>query len=141
MIDKSLIERKIDIILENLKYLQDVKEIQKDPFLASFEKIQATKHSLQESIEACIDIANHVIASMGFERAETYADMFERLAENGIIGKKLRDKLMNMAKFRNLLVHAYGKIDIERLWGILQEDLEDILSFVKEIERFLEENE
>ena len=40
-----------------------------------------------------------------------------------------------------LLVHAYGKIDIERLWGILQEDLEDILSFVKEIERFLEENE
>ncbi|KAA0002884.1 MAG: DUF86 domain-containing protein [Thermoplasmata archaeon] len=141
MIDKSLIERKIDIILENLKYLQDVKEIQKDSFLASFEKIQATKHSLQESIEACIDIANHVIASMGFERAETYADMFERLAENGIIGKKLRDKLMNMAKFRNLLVHAYGKIDIERLWGILQEDLEDILSFVKEIERFLEENE
>ncbi|MCD6573569.1 MAG: DUF86 domain-containing protein, partial [Thermoplasmata archaeon] len=126
MIDKSLIERKIDIILENLKYLQDVKEIQKDSFLASFEKIQATKHSLQESIEACIDIANHVIASMGFERAETYADMFERLAENGIIDKKLRDKLMNMAKFRNLLVHAYGKIDIERLWEILQEDLEDI---------------
>ena len=141
MIDKSLVERKIDIILENMKYLQDVREIQEENFFASFEKIQASKHSLQEAIEACIDIANHIIASMDFKRAETYADMFERLAENRIIGQELKEKLMNMAKFRNLLVHAYGKVDVKRLWKILQEDLQDILSFVREIEKYLEKNE
>ncbi|TFG22495.1 MAG: hypothetical protein EU532_14350 [Promethearchaeota archaeon] len=33
-------------------------------------------------IESCIDIASHIISFNGFERSESYVDMFE------ILGKK-----------------------------------------------------
>ena len=99
--------------------------------------MQASKHSLQESIEASLDIANHLISSNGWKRAETYADMFLRLFENQVINKDLMEKLSAMARFRNILVHRYGSFDDERLWLILQEDIKDIAVFVREIERFL----
>jgi len=141
MIDAAMIERKIDIIVENLRYLNRVRDTEKKVFLASFEKLQAAKHSLQEAIEACIDIANHVIAAERFARAETYAGMFERLAEENIISSGLKDKLANMAKFRNLLVHRYGDIDEQRVWEMIQHDLADVESYVQEIERYILQKE
>lgn len=137
MIDEELIEKKIDIILENLNYLEDVRETKKEIFLGSFEKIQAIKHSLQEAIEACVDIANHIISAKGFRRAETYSEMFEILRKQKILSEELGGNLTKMAKFRNLIVHRYGDIDNERVYMILQENLKDIKDFVKEIENFL----
>ena len=76
-----------------------------EEFLESYEKIQASKHSLQEAIEACLDVSNHIIAAKGLERSESYSDMFLRLAEDDILNKQLADRLSDMARFRNLLVH------------------------------------
>ena len=138
MIDVEIVEGKIDIILSNLHYLDQIKQSDKKVFLDSFEKIQATKHSLQESIEASIDIANHLISENGWRRAETYADMFQRLFDHDIINKDLLISLRDMARFRNLLVHRYGTIDDERLWFIVQEDIDDFELFIKKIEGYLE---
>jgi len=42
----------------------------------------------------------------------------------------LAQNLVNMAKFRNLLVHLYWKVDDERLYQILQSQLPDIDAFI-----------
>ncbi|MFW6048445.1 MAG: type VII toxin-antitoxin system HepT family RNase toxin [Candidatus Natronoplasma sp.] len=139
MIDEELVEKKIDLILKNLDYLEEVKEIDDDVLLKSFEKLQATKHSLQEVIESCIDISNHIISSEGLERAETYSEMFERLYENDVIGSDLNDRLGNMARFRNLLVHRYGIVDDKKVLHILRERLSDIYKFIEDVEKFLDE--
>lgn len=137
MIDNEMIEKKFDIIEENLRYLKSARKVSVEFFTSDFEKIQAAKHSLQEAIEACLDIANHIIAAKGLERAEEYSMMFEVLAKNNIISSRLKSNLMEMARFRNLLVHRYGDIESKRLYSILQENLGDIEGFMKEIEKFL----
>ncbi|MFO8077083.1 MAG: DUF86 domain-containing protein, partial [Thermoplasmatota archaeon] len=138
MIDEELIEAKIDIILTNYSYLETVRSTDKTDFLGSFEKKQATKHSLQEAIEASLDIANHFIAEQGWNRAETYAEMFQELYKHQIIDKSLMESLSDMARFRNLLMHRYATIDEQRVWSILQEDLDDFALYVKKIESFLQ---
>ncbi len=138
MIDEELIEKKLDIIIENLKYLGKIRKIDKNKFLNSFEKLQATKHSLQEAIEASLDISNHIISSNDWKRAESYSEMFERLYEHNILDKELKDNLSNMAKFRNILLHRYGKIDDERLWKILNQNIKDIHKYIREIEKFMD---
>ena len=65
LINIEMIKGKFDIIERNLKFLEEYKEkIDKD-FLNNFKDIQALKYSLLEMIEACIDIASHIIASNG----------------------------------------------------------------------------
>ena len=45
--------------------------------------------------------------------------------------EELCQKLMQMAKFRNRLVHLYGEIDNKYVYGFLNNDLEDIRSYRK----------
>ncbi|MBA5942437.1 MAG: DUF86 domain-containing protein [Methanophagales archaeon] len=63
------------------------------------------KYRLITAIEAVISICNHIIARK-FKRApESYSDCFILLHECGVISKELAEKLGNMARFRNMLVH------------------------------------
>lgn len=138
MIDGEVIERRIDIINENMRYLRSVRGMDEKVFVSSFERVQASKHSLQEVIEACLDIANHILAAEGFPRAEEYMQLFVILAREGVIGDSLGVKLAQMAKFRNLLVHRYSRVSSGELYRILREDLVDVEEFVREILVFIE---
>ena len=129
----DVIEGKIDVITRNLEFLNDYRFVDEEEFLNSYRDIQAVKYSLLEIVEACIDIASHIISTKGFERAESYAEMFEILGRRGIISKALAEKLADMARFRNLLVHGYARVDNARVLEIVKNELDDVEAFVKEI--------
>jgi uncharacterized protein YutE (UPF0331/DUF86 family) len=132
-IDKIIIYGKIDIIERNIRFLREYKEKDESEILDSYKDLQAIKYSLFEIIEACIDIASHIISTKGFERAENYAEMFEILDKNNIIRTTLSKKLSNMARFRNILVHGYAKIDNSKVLLFVKEELKDIENYIQEI--------
>ncbi|HHY95018.1 MAG TPA: DUF86 domain-containing protein [Firmicutes bacterium] len=43
-----------------------------------------------------------------------------------------------MAKFRNLLVHKYGKIDDARVYEIIRSDLGDLEEYIAKVADYLE---
>ena len=49
--------------------------------------------------------------------------------------RNLSIRLMNMARFRNILVHFYWKVEDERLFKILKENLKDIEIFLEIIKQ------
>lgn len=135
--DLETIEGKFDVIDRNLKFLDEYKSLDPNQFMSSYKDIQAAKYSLLETVEACIDIANHIISVKGFRRAEGYGEMFEVLKEEKVIGEGLAAKLKDMAGFRNLLVHRYGKIDDREVLNVVKQNLEDVVEFEKEVERYI----
>ena len=116
-IDKELIHGKIDIIERNITFLSTYKE----------------------KIEACIDIASHIISAKGFQRAESYAEMFEILGKKDIIKTQLSKELSNMARFRNVLVHGYAKIDNSKVLVFTKEKLIDVENYIKAIIELIKE--
>ncbi|MCF2138066.1 MAG: type VII toxin-antitoxin system HepT family RNase toxin [Candidatus Thorarchaeota archaeon] len=132
----EIIQSKIDIIERDLKFLSEYKHINPEDFVSKFKDTQAVKYTLLEIMEACIDIASHIISSQGLERGDSYADMFQIIARANIIDGGLADRLSAMARFRNLIVHGYSKIDNVRLLKLVQERLGDILEFVEQILSF-----
>ncbi len=104
MISSEVINAMIDLIDENLRLIEEIRSQGFESFSGNFRDIQAAKHSLQEAIEACLDIGSHIIAEKGFRRAEDYKDIYKVLEEEGIIDPVLSAKLQEMAQFRNLLV-------------------------------------
>ncbi|RLF05342.1 MAG: DUF86 domain-containing protein [Thermoprotei archaeon] len=124
--DKRLIQLRIDIIERNLKEIRDILKLKKMRYRDEL----ALKHALLESIEACIDIANHIIATKGFRRPTDYKDIFVVLEENKIVPKGLSRKLQEMAKFRNVLVHRYATVDMNKLVQIAKKDIKDVNRFL-----------
>lgn len=95
------------------------------------------KHALQEVIEACLDIANHIIAAESLGTASSYAEYFEKLKRKGIIDGELAGKLQEMAKFRNVLVHLYDEVEPDEVREILTEDLVDVKAFIKAVYAYM----
>ena len=137
MISNEVINAMIDLIEENLALIEEIKMQGFESFSNNFRDIQAAKHSLQESIEACLDIGSHIIAEKGFRRADDYKDIYKVLEEERIIDPVLSAKLQEMAQFRNLLVHRYGKIDTKRIFIIMSGDINDIKQFVNTILKYI----
>jgi uncharacterized protein YutE (UPF0331/DUF86 family) len=133
MVDRKALDR----MMENLKIyvaqLNRLSEFKEDEFLSDMDKLGSAKYYLIVAIESCIDIANHIISTEGFRRPSDFADTFVVLFENGLIDKELKEPLQNMARFRNLLVHLYGKVDDKRVYSFLQVNLPDFNSFVQQI--------
>lgn len=68
---------------------------------------------------------------------EEYAECFSLLGEAGIISPQLSRNLQRMARFRNMLVHLYWKVDYEQLYVVLQRHLDDLDAFIKAIGELL----
>lgn len=91
--------------------------------------LDAVKYRFVVSIEVCIDVAQHVIASERLRAPETFADTFAVLAEAGLIPQDVAEGAQRMARLRNLLVHVYAEVDDRRLVEILHTQLDDFRRF------------
>lgn len=131
MVSAEKILTKTIQIDEFLNIVETLSKTKKSDFLADKILIGSAKYYLQITIESCLDIANHIIASEQYRAPKDYSDTFAILLEQRIIHKPLAKNLQLMAKFRNRLVHLYGEIDNEYVYNIIQTDLKDIRDFQK----------
>ena len=96
---------KVEGILVNLKgYVQKLRRLAaltQEEFLSDFTKVESAKHLFQVSVECCLDVSNHIIASERFRAPKSYAESFEILAEQGIIPKSFVAILRQMVQFPN----------------------------------------
>lgn len=132
-IDYDKVKNKLLFIQENLKKLEELKNFSKEEFLKDFRNFDSAKYLLQTSIEAMLDIANHIIARNRWGKVESNRDSFELLYKNRIIEAKDIETYFLMAKFRNRIVHMYIEIDNETIYNVLQNNLNDIKRFVDTI--------
>ncbi|MCD6248037.1 MAG: DUF86 domain-containing protein [Hadesarchaea archaeon] len=94
-------------------------------------------HALLVSIQATIDIANHLIAERSLKRPSTYRESFQILSEEGMISSELSDELSELAGFRNVLVHLYWGLDLEKVYGILVSGLKVVEEFRKIVKKII----
>lgn len=99
---------------------------------------KATERLLPTAIEACLDIGKRIIAQERFRFPQDNQDVFSILGEEGIIPQTLCARLQDMARFRNLLVHEYAKIDNAIVYGILKKRLGDFDKFARAIVEYIE---
>lgn len=126
------IEKIVQKFLQLDEYLEILRSISKtsvEAFLKDKIVIGSAKYYLQVSIECCLDVANHIIASEHLRAPKDYVDSFMVIEEEGIVPSELGQRLRQMAKFRNRLVHLYGEIDDAYVYEFMKEDLKDIEEF------------
>ncbi|MCX5810488.1 MAG: DUF86 domain-containing protein [Proteobacteria bacterium] len=126
MVKKELVAAKLEKIREYLKTLNiiqkyDLQKFKNDTFIHA-----TAERYLHLSIECLLDIGNHIISDHGYRKPETYADIFQILAEENIISQELLKELEGMAAFRNVLVHDYLKLDLDKIYKIVQVKLKYI---------------
>ena len=129
------IESTIEEVEEYFERLSEVRESSE-----GVARRESEENLVRKLVSATIYIASRIIALEGGSRPGSYAEYFEELNSRGVIGEDLSDDLVEMARFRNLIVHRYGEIDEEEMEDIIENDLQDIREFVKQVTNYYEED-
>ncbi|KCZ73109.1 hypothetical protein ANME2D_00168 [Candidatus Methanoperedens nitroreducens] len=106
---------------------------------ADRDKRNMVLHAMLVSIQASIDIATYIIAQRGLEKPSTYRETFEILGRQGLISKELADELSDLAGFRNVLVHIYWGLNLDEVYGVLQNDLRVLKEYITYVKKLLPE--
>jgi uncharacterized protein YutE (UPF0331/DUF86 family) len=103
-----------------------VEELRSDNGLA-----WAIEHGLQLSMQCVIDICNYLVAQLGLGIPGTSQEAIELLRDAGVFPADFAQTLVQMVRFRNILVHAYAHVDVQRVHENLQAGLDDFCRFAQ----------
>lgn len=131
MVDAPSIESRLERLREQLTELDEIREGGREAFDADPRLRLATERALQLSIQACIDIAGHLVAELELTVPPDYRGLFPELATTGL-DQRLAARLGDAAGLRNILVHDYLDLDENAIWVALDhlDDLREFAAFV-----------
>jgi uncharacterized protein YutE (UPF0331/DUF86 family) len=94
------------------------------------------ERGLQLCAQNALDIATHIVASRGHD-APDYASAIDALVDVGVLPAQFAARFRGVAGFRNVLVHGYLGVDLDRVHRLLNDNLGDFSEFAEHIERAL----
>lgn len=136
VVDKEKIEQRLVKLEQAMRKLKEIALQSWEQYNNSEALRDRAERNLQVAAQACIDIANHIIADRGYRTPQGYAESFSVLAEEGIISDRLADKMKMVAGFRNILVHDYLEIDNKIVYSSLNH-LDDFKQFASNVYKLL----
>lgn len=133
-------ERVIECLRRISADVQDLREkahTPKEVYLRGRDVQAIVERRLQTAIESCLNIGNHLIARLGLRAPQDYGEVFRILRDAHVLPPESAEAMVDMAWFRNLLVHLYWQLDYERMYDALQGRLASLEAFASHIERWL----
>lgn len=137
MIDKTTVNQRLASIASYCKELRALGSLPLDEF-ADARNAAAAESFLRRSLEAIFDIGRHMLSKTGgVELAREYRSIATGLAMKSIVTEELGEALMKMAGYRNRLVHLYHEVQAEELYVIINNNLDDLYEFIRQISSFV----
>ncbi len=133
-----VISERLKVLHDNLYYLysESAQVHRYADYEADTRLRKAVERALQLCMEASLDIGRHIIALENLPHPDDNQQVFTILAGAGIVPDTLLAALVEMARFRNLIVHEYTKIDDVKVYQIFKVNLSDFDRFVNALEAY-----
>jgi len=135
--DQTPIVERLSIIARAVRALEIVREVPLEEFVQDYFLHSAAERGLQVAIQAALDIGNILLSHSTADVPKEYADIFPALTQIGVFPSEFASRLVTMARFRNVLVHMYAEIDLDRLHAYLRTDIDDFALFCQYIAAYL----
>ena len=136
-LDADVVRSRCSDIEESLKRLERLRVMPLARFLEDRDAQDIACYRLMVSIEAALALCYHTTARRLRLTPDDNAACFEALQEAGILDAALSERLRRMARFRNLLVHMYWKVDYAKVHEMIQHSLGDLRAFTRAIAQLL----
>jgi uncharacterized protein YutE (UPF0331/DUF86 family) len=133
MVDELRLLRLLDRLRQEIAHLRRLADYPVEQLLGDPDRVAAAKYYLVVSIEICIDVGEHIIASEGLPTPGTYGEVFATLGAGGYLPSDKIEDYRRMAGFRNLLVHDYADVDDSRVIEIIRNQLGDFDLFAQAV--------
>jgi len=129
---------RLNVIADCVSALRKLRPLTYEEFAREHILVASVERDFQVAIQAALDVASMILADRSAMLPKEYKDIFPALAEIGVLPLDFAQRLVGMAKFRNVLVHLYLGVDLQRVYGYLQESLADFETFARHVSEWLQ---
>ncbi|MBA1149296.1 DUF86 domain-containing protein [Ectothiorhodospiraceae bacterium WFHF3C12] len=134
--DRDLIRKKLSFIETCVRELREL--ARPDLIDSDIREARFVEHTLQIAVQAALDTAGHIVSARRLGEPRTNRALFDLLQKDGVIDLDLAEALYAMVGFRNVVVHGYQDVDRVVVRDILENHLDDLLSYAGCIRRHLD---
>lgn len=132
MENKAVIINKMDSVQRCINRIQEEYENNPDN-LNDYRKMDGIVLNLQRACETVTDTAMYVLSTRKIGIPQTKKEAFELLAKEHLISEEMCKNMKGMVRFRNIAIHDYKQIDETILQDVIENHLEDLIAFVKQM--------
>jgi uncharacterized protein YutE (UPF0331/DUF86 family) len=118
--------------------LRELQAASRDEFVGNGFLSSTGERQLPVAIQSAIDIGQYILSSKGIAGAREYPDVFAQLGETGVLPVPFAARMAEMARFRNVLVYLNAKVDLDRVYSYIQDDLGDFETFANHVVAYLD---
>lgn len=130
MVDRDLLLAKSACVKAHIDRIAAKRGEEFQVFASDVDRQDIVAFNLHLAIENCIDIAAHIISENGWGVPGSASEMLYLLEDKGLIGRELAEKMIKAVGLRNLIVHEYGKIDLNLLFATVRSNLDDLNAYL-----------
>ena len=141
MLNREFIQQKIDLIHQELVYMEKLSHFSFQEIASDFTKMNTFERLLEKVVIRATDINEHLInelATVGMKSPQNYRETFLKLSEMGVYQQEFAEKIAKSVGTRNALVHDYDDLDLQKIYSSVKECLEDYHKYCEYILQFLE---
>ena len=133
----EVIRQQLQLLESYVQHLQGYRTRGRDEVRSDMSLTWAIEHGLQLSIQCVLDVCHYLVADLALGVPATSQEAIVLLRDARVFPAVFADTLVQMARFRNLLVHVYAQIDVDRVYDHLQNYLDDFGQFAQHVLQFL----
>lgn len=137
MVDDERLLAMLARVTERIRILEQYAALEPEVVLRDRRSMGDLKYTFQTALEACIDAAQHAVASEGLGVPASNADAFRSMADADLLDGELADSMAGAAGFRNVLVHGYTEVEDARVVANLSR-LDDLRAYVRAVTGLLD---
>lgn len=133
MVDVNVVSRKLAELSLRLARIRAQSPEDAATFESDQDAFELASFNLLLAVQACLDIASHLIADEGWEPPATLGEAFLRLQERGVLTSETAKAMKQAAGMRNLLAHGYGTVNPDHLQEAAVQGVADLERFSREV--------
>ncbi len=130
--DEDIVLAKVASIRKCIRVMESL-WFEKSPEVPDWIRLDVTVLNIQRAVEACLDLANHLIAVNSLGLPGSAAEAISMLVDNRILPSLEISVYRGMIGFRNIAVHNYREIDEAIVSGIVHDHLDDLELFADRV--------
>jgi len=138
VVDTNLVAVKLRELAERIARVRMHCPPEAAALAADQDALDLVSFNLMLAVQACLDLASHLISDEDWPPADTYAEAFQRLYEHGVLTRETADVLGSATGLRNVVAHVYSDVDPELIHRAAVHGLADLERFSREVSAWTE---
>ena len=132
------VRRRLLKLEEVISRLETVGPMTAEELRNDFRDAWVVERGLQLAAEIFFDIGNHILSAHFGTSASDYEAILAGLGAHQVVAQELADRLRGLGGFRNILVHDYLELDLDRVADAFTRAPRDFTEFSLAVRQWLD---